>query len=163
MAAAILLSLLLLSPLSHAFRLTQSREEMLGFYYTNIEAKIPRSAHALIGDEKVNVFLGGKVIGLEMRRGELYSFELYPVQNPTIIITVNDDAAEAISQKRMGLLSAVDSGGIKIQTTNWLSGLRVETIKRIYAISGADSKITNSVRQAEASNAIYVQRVRVWG
>ncbi len=161
--AAILLGLAAVS-LASAYELSETREEMLLYYYSNIEDKIPKSARMLVGDEKINVYLGGKVIGIETKYGKLSTFELEPVEKPGIIIVVSDYAAQAISARKMGILEAIDKGEIRIQAKNLFSLLKVEAAKRIYAVSGADKELLGEKKpsQADAYNSVFVQRAKIW-
>ncbi|MCX8194610.1 MAG: hypothetical protein N3G22_00665 [Candidatus Micrarchaeota archaeon] len=133
--------LLALFTLAFSFEIKQSREEMLDYYFSHIEDKIPSSAKMLIGNEKMNVYVGGKVIGVEVKNGRLYSFEMHPVEKPNVIIHVSDEAAEKISNGESGIMQEIDRGGIRLEAKNLLSAIKIEMIKRIYAISGADEKI----------------------
>ena len=65
-----LFSFLLLSA-SSAFELNQTREQMLAYYYSKIDENVPKSARLLLGDEKVNIRLGGKTIGISILHGSL--------------------------------------------------------------------------------------------
>ncbi len=162
LAAAVSL-LFLLSSVS-AYILNWTRDEMLDEYHTVVEPKLPRSAKMLLGDERINVYVGGKVIGIMTLHGELSYFELSPVDNPTIVATVSDSAAEAIEAKTMGLMAALESGGIRIEGKNLFSILKVEAIKRIYALSGADAKILGRKQTATAAgiyNSLFVQKARI--
>lgn len=158
-------ALLTLACLSHAFVLNDTREEMLSYYQTKLEPKVPKSARMLMGDEKVNVHIGGRTLGIEIRNGELYSFETYQVQGAGIDITVSDSAADAIRQGKSGVLAQLEKGEIKITTTNFLSTLKIETAKRIYAVSGADDQIIGKKKSPPADsgtyNSIYVQRAKI--
>ena len=159
--AAVLLSL------SYAYQIEQTREQLLAKYYAYVDAKVPKSARMIVGDEKVNAYIGQSVIGIETRKGELYSFEYAPLKNPDIVIIVTDEAAEKIENRSMGLLEAMDNGGIKIKTYDWLSAFKVAAIKNAYSLSGIDKRLTD---KRVAENEIYStsslfmvrQRVLVW-
>ena len=148
-----------------SYQLTASRDDMLSYYYSNIDAKVPKSAKMLLGDEKVNVYIGGSVLGIETRGGELYSFEKSPIDSPSITIKVSDDAADRISAKQEGVLAAIDNGGITITTSNWYSAFKVEIIKRLYAVAKIDDivlgKKPSGTQSSATYNAAYVQRVRI--
>jgi hypothetical protein len=159
---------LLLSAL-HAYRLNASREELLAYYQNHLEEKMPRSAKMLIGSERINVYVGGEVFGIETRLGELYYFEEYALEKPGIVINVTDDAAQKITTGKAGILQSIDDGGIKIESKNFLSALRVETIKRIYAISGVDDQLTGrkkgmfpSPPAAPGYSSTYTQTAHIW-
>ena len=164
--ATALTLLLVLACAANAYTLNDTREEMLTYYQTKLEPKIPKSARMLIGDEKVNVHIGGRTLGIETRNGELYSFETSPVEGAGIDVVVSDAAAEAIKQKKSGILPFLENGEIRITTTNFLSTLKIETAKRIYAVSGADDQISGKKKTSERMdtyNSIYVQRARITG
>lgn len=157
-------AILLLASASSAYYLNATREEMLTKYQTYVEPKIPKSARMLVGDERVNVYVGRKVLGIETKRGELSSFELRPVESPSVVVTISDSAAEKIEARKMGILQAIDSGGIKIDAKNFFSALKIETMKRIYAVSGADDELLGKKKgsaRADTYNSIYVQRARI--
>ncbi len=165
-AAAVLLVLAV--SLAQAYQLTQSREEILAYYQNNLEEKIPKSAKTLIGDERINVYVGGRQFGIETKRGELYYFETYALEKPTIVVRVSDAAFEKIIKKKTGVLQAIDDGGIKIQPKNFLSALKVETAKRVYAVSGVDDTLSGKKKgtfptppSAPAYNSLYVQKARI--
>ena len=154
---------LLLASLSFSYQLTKSREEMLAYYYSNIDGKLPKSMKMLIGDEKANVYIGGKVLGIETRGGELQSFELYAVENPGIIIRVSDDAAEKIAKKQLGVLAAIEDGGITIEGKGWYATFKVEVLKRLYAVAKIDDIVLGK-KPASASGEIYnsyVQKAKI--
>ena len=161
--AAILLAVLLLASASFSYKITQSREEMLSYYYSNIDAKVPKTAKLLLGDEKINVYIGGDSIGIETRAGELASFEMVPLENPGIEIWVSDYAAEAMVKKRMGVLDAIDAGGITIKTHGWYQAFKVEVIKRLYAVAKIDDIVLGKKKAGagDLSNSAYVQRARI--
>jgi len=167
MKAAIfaLLAVLLIS-VSYAYQIEQSREQLLTKYYSQVDAKVPKSVRTLIGDERVNMYIGHSVIGFETYRGELRSFEYAPLSNPTITIIVSDDAAEKIENRSMGIQEAIDSGGIRIRESNWVSMLKVEALKRAYAVSGIDRRLTNqSISEDEiySTNSLFMRtRISVW-
>jgi len=166
-AFVFVLFIVLLLSVPHAYQIEQTREELLAKYYAYIDAKIPKSARMIIGDEKVNVYIGQSVIGIETRKGELYSFEYTPLKNPNIVIIVADDAAEKIENRSLGVLDAMDSGGIKIKTYNWLSAFKVAAIKNAYSLSGVDKRLTDkSVKENDiySTNSLFMnrQRVLVW-
>jgi hypothetical protein len=107
------------------------------------------------------------VIGIETKRGELYSFEYEPVKNPSITIIVSDEAAQMIEDREMGVLEAIGNGGIKIKTSNWLSAFKVEALKRAYDISGIDKRLTDkSIPEKDIyqANSLFMarQRITVW-
>ena len=158
-------AMLLLSSAASAYYLNATREEMLVKYQTYVEPKIPKSAKMLVGDERVNIYVGRKVLGIETKKGELSSFELRPVENPTIVVTISDSAAEKIDDRELGILPAIDSGGIKIEAKNFFSALKIEMAKRIYAVSGADDELLGKNKgsgRVDTYNSIYVQRARIW-
>ena len=140
LAAATLFALLCLS-LDSAYYITQTRDQLLDYYFSHVDDKIPKSARMLIGDERINVYVGGQAVGVETRRGQLYSFEMYALEKPSIVVRVSDDAAEKITGRKMGIIQAIDTGGIKIEPKNLFSAFKVEMMKRIYAVSGADDKL----------------------
>ena len=151
-----------------AFVLNASRDEMLAYYQTYLEPKIPSSAKALIGDERINVQLGGKTLGIELKHGELTGFGIGAIDSPSIEVIVSDAAAEAIKGKREGMLDAINNGGITVKTNDFFTMIKVEMMKRIYAISGADDLITGK-RAAPESNGIasygsfYIQKATISG
>ena len=152
---------------SHAYQIEQTRDELLAKYYAYVDAKVPKSARMIIGDEKVNAYIGHSVIGIETRKGELYSFEYAALANPDIVIVVSDDAAGKIENRSMGVLEAIDNGGIKIKTYSWLAMFKVAALQNAYALSGIDSRITNrNVKEGEiySANSLFMnrQRVLVW-
>lgn len=165
-----LFALCLLLSAAQAYQLNASREELLAYYQNHIEEKIPKSAKMLIGNERINVYIGGQIFGIETRLGELYYFEAYALDNPGIIITVSDDAAQKITAGKEGILPAIGNGGIKIESKDILSMLKVETIKRIYAVSGVDDTLTGRNRGAFPApptppvgvNSMYTQHARIW-
>jgi len=152
---------------SHAYQIEQTRDELLAKYYAYVDAKVPKSARMIVGDGRVNAYIGQSVMGIETRKGELYSFEYAPLKNPDIVIIVTDEAAEKIENRSMGLLEAMDNGGIKIKTYDWLSAFKVAAIKNAYSLSGIDKRLTD---KRVAENEIYStsslfmvrQRVLVW-
>jgi len=159
--AAVLLSL------SYAYQIEQTREQLLAKYYAYVDAKVPKSARMIVGDEKVNAYIGQSVIGIETRKGELYSFEYAPLKNPNVVIIVTDEAAEKIENRSMGVLEAIGNGGIKIKTYNWLSAFKVAALQNAYSLSGIDRRITDkSVQEEEIynTNSLFMirQRVLVW-
>ncbi len=165
LAAAAILSLLLTQ--CFAYELIQSRDEMLTYYYLQVEDKIPKSARMLIGDERINVHLGGQTIGIETMRGNLYSFETTPVPDPTLEITVSDTAAEKLSKGESGVLPLLETGEIKLEPKNLFTAIKMGMITRLYAASGADEKLTARKHPTENSaisqtlNSIYVHRVKI--
>ncbi len=151
-------------PLLHSFALNGTREQMLIYYQTAVEPKIPKTAKALLGDEKINVEIGGKTLGIETRRGELYGFSFTPIAFPSIEVNVSDAAADAIAAKKMGVMAALDNGGITVRASSWYTALKVEMMKRIYASSGADDYLTGRralPRSMESYNSIYIQRAKI--
>ncbi len=162
--ALFVLSISLLLCLAHSYQIEQSREQLLAKYYAYVDQKIPKSARMLVGDERVNAYIGQSVIGLGVKRGELSSFEYEPLSSPSIVIIVSDDAAERIENRSMGILEAIDKGGIRIITNNWFSMFKVEALKRAYAISGIDSRLTDkNVRESDIynTNSLFMTRTRV--
>jgi len=158
-----LFAVLLLSA-SYAYQIEQTREALLAKYYSYVDAKIPKSARMILGDEKINAYIGQSVIGIETRKGELYSFEYTALKDPNIVIVVTDDAAEKIENRSMGILEAIDNGGIKIKTYNWLSAFKVAAIKNAYSLSGIDKRLTNkNVKEDEiySANSLFMNRPRV--
>ena len=150
---------------SYAYQLEQTRDELLAKYYAYVDAKVPKSARMIVGDERVNAYIGQSVIGLEIRRGDLYTFEYAALKNPNIVIVVTDDAAEKIENRSMGVLEAIDNGGIKIKTYNWLSAFKVAALQNAYALSGIDKRITNkTVKENEiyVANSLFMNRQRVF-
>jgi len=162
--AAILLAVLLLASASFSYKITQSREEMLSYYYSNIDAKVPKTAKLLLGDEKINVYIGTDIIGIETHGGELSSFELTPLESPNIIIRVSDYAAEAIAKKRMGILDAIDEGEITIETKGFYAAFKVEVVKRLYAVAKIDDIVLGKKKApagTDLSNSAYVQKAKI--
>ncbi len=153
--------------LTNAYYLTQTRDQLLDYYFANVEGKIPQSARMLIGDEKINVYIGNRPMGIETRKGQLYSFEMHTIDKPTIVIRVDSEAADKIANKQMGIMQAIDSGGIKIEPKTLLSSIKVEMIKRIYAISGTDDRLLGkkyASPQPFTYNSIYsVIKARIEG
>ena len=150
---------------SYAYQLEQTRDELLAKYYAYVDAKIPKSARMIVGDEKVNAYIGQSVIGIETRNGELYSFEYAALKNPNVVIIVTDTAAEKIEDRSMGVLEAIDNGGIKIKTYNWLSAFKVAALQNAYALSGIDKRITNkNVKEDDiySANSLFMNRQRVF-
>ncbi|MEM2138430.1 MAG: hypothetical protein QW568_05050 [Candidatus Anstonellaceae archaeon] len=139
--AALAVAFILLASTSFAFKISQSRDELLIYYQTYVQEKIPKTAKLLIGDEKLNVYIAGRVFGIQTKYGDLYSFEEVALEKPGIVVKVSDDAAEKIAKKQMGVMQAIESGGIKIEAKSFLAALKVEAAKRIYAVSGADEKL----------------------
>lgn len=163
-AIAFVLFVSLLICVSYAYQIEQSREELLAKYYAYVDAKIPKSARLIMGDEKVNAYIGQSVVGIETRNGELYSFEYAPVKNPNIVIVVTDDAAEKIENRSMGVLEAIDNGGITIKTYNWFSAFKVAALKSAYSLSGIDKRITDkNVKESDiySANSLFMNRPRV--
>jgi hypothetical protein len=143
---ALAVAFILLAPTSFAFKITQSRDEMLLYYQTYVQEKVPKTAKLLIGDERINVHIAGRIFGIQTKYGDLYSFEEVSLEKPGIVVKVSDDAAEKIAKKQMGVMQAIGSGGIRIEAKSFLSALKVEAAKRVYAVSGADEKILGKVR-----------------
>jgi hypothetical protein len=163
-AALFALSAFAMLCLSHAYQIEQSREALLAKYYAYVDPKIPKTARMLVGDERVNVYIGQSLIGLEVKRGELRSFEYAPLQDPSIVVIVSDSAAEKIENRSMGILEAIDSGAIRIITNNWFSAFKVEALKRAYAVSGIDQRLTDkSVKEGDIynTNSLFMTRTRV--
>lgn len=149
-----------------AYVLNDSREEMLAYYQTYLEPKIPKSAKAILGDERINLQIGGRTLGIETRRGELSGFSTWPVESPTIEVVVSDAAAEAIKGKKVGIMPCLENGWIRVRTGNFFTAVKVEMMKRIYAVSGADDLITGKrspPRSLESYNSIYIQRAKITG
>jgi hypothetical protein len=147
-----------------AYQIDATRDELLVKYYAQVEQKIHQSARMIVGSEKVNAYIGHSVIGIETRNGALYSFEFAPVANPSIVITVTDDAAGRIENRTLGILPAIDSGGIKVKANNWMSQFKVEALKSAYAISGIDKRLTNksvSEKDIYSANSLFMNRPRV--
>ena len=166
-ALAFALFAVLLLSVSYAYQIEQTREELLAKYYAYVDAKVPKTARMIVGDEKVNAYIGQSVVGIETRGGVLYSFEYAPLKNPDVVIIVTDDAAERIENRTMGILDAMDSGGIKIKTYDWLSSFKVAALKSAYEMSGIDRRLTNaSVKEDEIynTNSLFMNRQRflVW-
>ena len=166
-ALAFALFAVLLLSVSYAYQIEQTREQLLAKYYAYVDAKVPKSARMIVGDERVNAYIGQSVIGIETRKGELYSFEYAPLKNPNIVIIVTDEAAEKIENRSMGVLEAIGNGGIKIKTYNWLSAFKVAALQNAYSLSGIDRRITDkNVKEDEIYNANSLfmnrQRVLVW-
>lgn len=163
-AALFALAAILMLCTSYAYQIEQSREALLAKYYAYVDPKIPKTARMLIGDERVNAYIGQSVIGLEVKRGELRSFEYSPLSSPSIVVIVSDSAAERIENRSMGILEAIDSGGIRIISNSWFSAFKVEALKRAYAVSGIDQRLTDrSVKADEIYNAnsLFMTRTRV--
>jgi len=162
-AFAIFLAALLAS--CSAFDLKYSREEMLSYYQTSIEPVVPKSAKTLLGDERINLYVGNRSFGIETKRGELYGFELRPISEPTIIVNVSEEAASAIAAKKYGVMNAIRNGGIKVCTSNFMSAIKVGMMQRIYAVSGADDVLTGKKmppRGLDTYGALYIQRARIF-
>ncbi|MFA4983567.1 MAG: hypothetical protein WC588_05130 [Candidatus Micrarchaeia archaeon] len=161
-----MMTMLLLVSLSFSYQINKTREEMLNYYYANIEQKIPKSAKVLIGNERINAYFGNEIFGIETRNGNLYYFERYPLEGPGIVVTVSDYAAEQIGKRKMGIAEAIGNGGIRIEAKNLLSSLKVEAAKRIYAISGGDDYVLGKKATPEERvgtySSIYVSRTRIW-
>ena len=135
-------AVLLLLSVSFAFQLQVTRDELLDRYYTQVSDKIPKSARLLLGDETVNVYIGSSVVGVRTKNGELAELETRALEKPTIVITVDDSTAQRIEDREIGVLSALDSGCIKVQANNWYSAFKFEALRKIYSSSGADRLIT---------------------
>ncbi|MCX8198132.1 MAG: hypothetical protein N3F07_02980 [Candidatus Micrarchaeota archaeon] len=161
LALAAFLSLAFFS-LAHPFAFNYTRQEIITHYQSKIEPQVPKSARMLIGDEKVNVEIGGKAIGAEFQKGELVYLEMGRLANPGIEISVSDYAAEEIQQGRSGVIPMLDRGEIKVKANSFLAALKVEAAKRIYAISGADEKITGS-KKKEPPQKTAAQKARIRG
>jgi hypothetical protein len=158
---AVFACLLLLLSCASAYTIKSSREQMLAKYYENYD-KIPKSARLLVGDESVNAYIGQSVIGIKIDNGELTYFEFSPVKNPGIVIVVSDSAAERIERGQMGILQAIDNGGIKITAKSFMSALKVEALKKIYAMSGADRELVKGqTGSPPLSNSIAILRARI--
>ncbi|MCX8197172.1 MAG: hypothetical protein N3G80_02560 [Candidatus Micrarchaeota archaeon] len=121
-------------------------QDMILYYQSNIAPKIPKSAKMIIGDEKINAYVKGYVIGIETKRGELFNLQLREIENPTITVWISNNAYEQIKKRKMGVLEAIDKGEIRIEGKNLLSSLKIETAKRIYAVSGADNLFLKKVQ-----------------
>ncbi|MFA6328726.1 MAG: hypothetical protein WCY41_04740 [Candidatus Micrarchaeia archaeon] len=166
MAAFALFAVLLLGA-AHAYQIEQTREELLAKYYAYVDAKVPKSARLIVGDERVNAYIGHSVVGVETRAGELYSLEYAPLKDPSIVIIVTDDTAERIEGRTEGILEAMDNGGIKVKAYNWFSSFKVAALRNAYALSGIDRRLTDkSIRENEiySANSLFMarQRVLVW-
>ena len=162
LAAFVFLALLFSS--CSAYTLSLTREQMLTYYQGSMEPKLPRTAKLLLGDERINAYVGGKALGIETRHGELHSFEMSALTDPTIVVRVTDSALEGISAGREGILAAIDAGEIAVEPQNFLSAIKLEAMKRIYAASGADRKLFGagaSWQAANSANSLYVQRARI--
>jgi hypothetical protein len=159
-----LLAALLLATAS-AYQVERTRDDLVARYYSQVDSKIPKSVRMIIGDERVNAYIGHSVIGIETKRGELYSLEYEPLKNPSIVIVVTDDAAERIENRTEGILAAIDNGGIRIKTNGWLPSFKMEALKQAYAISGIDRRLTNkSVQEGDiySANSLFMNRPRAW-
>lgn len=165
-ALALLLFALCLS-LADAYYIKQTRDQLLDYYFAYVDDKIPKSARMLIGDERINAYVGSQAMGIETRRGQLYSFEMYALEKPTIVVRVSEDAADKLSQRKIGIMQAIDSGGIRIEPKTLLSSIKVEMIKRIYAVSGVDEKILGKknypVAPYTSSSIYFVRKARIEG
>jgi len=161
-----LLTCLLLLSLCYPYRLNKTREELLADYQTNVDPRIPKSAKVLLGSERINVYFGQDVFGVETRNGELYYFETRTLPDPGIVVKVSNRAAEQMAKRKMGIMSALDSGEMTIEGKNLLSSLKIEVAKRIYAVSGGDDyllgKKTSPSESAKTYNAVYISRTRIW-
>ncbi|MEM4555022.1 MAG: hypothetical protein QXT25_04190, partial [Candidatus Anstonellaceae archaeon] len=49
-------------------------EEMLAYYQANIDHKVPKSAKMLLGNERINAYVKGYIIGIQTKRGEIQQF-----------------------------------------------------------------------------------------
>jgi len=157
----------LLVSVSYAYQIEQSREQMLSKYYSQVDAKVPKSMRMLLGDERINFYIGQSAIGIETRQGELRTFEYKPLSSPTIVIVVSDLAAESIENRSMGILEAMGNGGIRVKTSNWFSSFKVEALKQAYAVSGIDKRLTDKSIEEEdiySANSLFMtrQRISVW-
>lgn len=148
---AIAAALLLFASIVNPFAISQSRDEILLYYQMHVQEKIPKTAKMLIGNERINVNVAGRVFGIQTKYGDLYTFEEMPLEKPGIIVTVSDAAAEKISKRQMGIVQAIDSGGIRVEARNFVAALKVEAAKRIYAVSGADEKILGKPKGGQQS------------
>ncbi len=92
----------------------------------------------LIGDERVNIYVGGKTLGTVIKGGYLSSFELQAVPNPSIEIWVNDYAAERLENRTMGLIPALENGDMTVRTYGFFTGMKVGLVKNLYILSGGD-------------------------
>ncbi|MFA6907460.1 MAG: hypothetical protein WC263_01400 [Candidatus Micrarchaeia archaeon] len=154
----------LLIGMSCAYQIEQTREQLLAKYYAYVDAKLPKSARMIIGDERVNAYIGHSTLGIETKRGELYSFEYAALKNPDIVIVVTDEAAEKIENRTMGVLEAIDNGGIRIKTYGWLAMFKVAALKNAYAISGIDRRLTDKnidEHEIYSTNSLFMNRPRV--
>jgi len=166
-ALAFALFAMFLLSVSYAYQIEQTREQLLSKYYAYVDAKVPKTARMIVGDERVNAYIGQSVVGIETRGGELYSFEYAPLKNPNVAIFVTDDAAEKIENRTMGILEAMDNGGIRIKTYDWLSAFKVAALKSAYEMSGIDKRLTDkTVKEDEIydTNSLFMNRQRflVW-
>lgn len=158
-----LFTLALLAASLFCYEITMTREQLIEKYYSEVDAKVPRSAKLLLGDETINAYIGQSVLGIKTKNGELETLETYPLTRATITIRVDDEAALNIEKKKIGILAALGSGGVKITTSNWLSSFKVEALKKIYGVSGYDKKLTSGeAGTASASNSIMVQRAKIY-
>lgn len=159
--AAFACALLLFLPILCPYSIPYTREELLDKYYKYSD-KVPRSARLLLGDETINVHIGDSVIGIKTKNGELSALETYAFQRATITITVDAATASKLDRHETGIIKAIDEGGIRIKTSNLLSGFKVEALKKIYAVSGYDKQLysqpSKGESQPDAYNSIYVQR-----
>ena len=143
-----------------------TREQLLNYYQSNVQPKLPRTALMLIGSERINVYAAGRVFGIVTLNGNLASFDTKPVSDPTIIVTISDSAIDKLYDRQEGLLAALSSGEITIKTTNFFSALKIAAIKSIYAASGADSRFFSPGADwpaAPGTNSMLVQRVWILG
>jgi hypothetical protein len=159
-AVLILIFAIAMSLPAHAYTIDQSREQLLAKYYADVEPKIPPSARMLVGDERINAYIGNQTFGAVVVNGDLESFDYSLVDNPTITIRVTDYAADSISDGQMGIMDAINNGGITIQTSNLLSALKVAVMERIYAASGYDKRLTQGNGMIDDSQP-YVQTTNV--
>ncbi|MCX6769702.1 MAG: hypothetical protein NT051_03410 [Candidatus Micrarchaeota archaeon] len=153
-----------------AYQLNVSRDWLLEKYYSKVSDQIPKSARLILGSERINVLIGKSTIGIETKNGELASLEMYAIASPTITITVDDATAEKLERREIGALSAMNSGGIRVKTSNLYSAFKVEVLKKIYSASGADKTLTSTPAQSKSGssaplsdiqNAFYM-RVKIW-
>lgn len=113
-------------------------EEMLAYYQANIDHKVPKSAKMLLGNERINAYVKGYIIGIQTKRGEIQQFGFGELDNPTIVVFISDKAYEDIKNRKVGVLQAIDSGQIRVEGKNLIAAIKIEAIKRIYAAVGGD-------------------------
>ena len=163
LASIVLLCFMLSSCSAYA---NYTRDQILNYYQSNVQPKLPKAALMLIGNERINAYAGGMVYGIVTSNGNLASFDTSAVPNPTIVVTISDSALDKLYERQEGLLAALSSGGITIHTNNFFSSLKVAAIKSIYAASGADSRFFGpgaSWPAPAGTNSMLVQRAWIPG